>query len=225
MTIVWRRLVGRLAPRLFVLAILAGVARADDWPAAEVKEVFSESREWFVRVVPGSSIGDTVGFAGSPKGPYAKAEFYKRQSDRSYRVTKEITLINPVAPVAFLVTDRGYLVTFDNWHNMGYGWVLASYSPRGKLVASYGLRDLFSDEEIRKFERSVSSIWWRDDAVYVRSGQQSVYVAVDEKGAELIFEPEAGGWQFCEWQGNSHYCRTANAGRTWREYREPELRE
>ena len=210
---------------VFVLAILAALAaRADDWPAAQTKEVFSESREWFVRVVPGKSVGDTIGFEGSPKGEYAKAEFYKRQGDRSYRLKEEITLLNPVAPVLFLVTDRGYLVTLDNWHNMGYGWVVASYSPRGQRVVSYSLRDFFTDGEIQSFQRSVSSIWWRKDTAYVREGQQSVYVTVDDKGSELIFEPETGAWQYCEWKGNSQFCRTANGGRTWKPYEEPKLR-
>ena len=84
---------------------------ANEWPAPTVAEVFSQSREWFVRVVPGRSLGDTVGFTGSPKGPYAKAEWYRRGDDRSYRFLHEVTLVNPVAPVKSLVTDRGYLVT------------------------------------------------------------------------------------------------------------------
>jgi hypothetical protein len=39
------------------------VAAADSWPAATIKEVFSNNRDWFVRIIPGKSVGDTVGFA------------------------------------------------------------------------------------------------------------------------------------------------------------------
>jgi hypothetical protein len=203
---------------------LAISAYADSWMAAKVTEVFSKSGDWFVRVVPGKSLGDTVGFSGSPKGPYAKAEFYQRQKDRSYRLVKEITLQNPVAPVLFLVSDRGYLVTFDNWHNMGYGKAVVSYSPQGKPVVSMELKDLFSPEEFRNFSHTVSSIWWRAGNVYWNEGQQSVYVTVDDRGTALILEPETGSWQFCQGPGDAFRCRTSNATRVWKPYTKPAIR-
>lgn len=208
-----------------LLVLPAGAAaRADSWPGAVVKEVFSESRDWFVRIVPGTSIGDTVGFASAPKGPYARAEFYRRQADRSYRLMTERTLVNPVAPVAFFVTDRGYLATLDNWHNMGFGKIAAFYSPDGVLIRSYELSDLFTAEEIGRFSESVSSIWWRKEMTYVREGQQSLYVMVDDKGSELIFETDTGAWQFCQTRNGLHQCRTTNVDRKWQGYVEPKLR-
>lgn len=210
---------------LVILAVIAGApVHADSWPAATIKEVFSQSREWFVRVTPGVSIGETVGFAGSPTGKHASAEFYRRAPDRSYRLIKEMTLRNPVAPVAFLVTDRGYLVTLDNWHNMGFGTAVASYAPDGRAVIASELKDVFSAPEIEAFRRSVSSIWWRTETIYVRDGQQSIYVALNDKGSELILETETGAWQYCERRGDTHQCRTANTPRTWRAYQEPVLR-
>lgn len=205
---------------LAILVIAGRVVEGDDWPAATITEVFSESREWFVRVLPGKSLGDTFGFAGSPKGPYARAEFFQRGADRSYRLTTEITLDNPIAPVKFLVTDRGYLITLDNWHNLGYGKILVSYAPTGRRVASYALSDLFSSREIEAFSHSTSSIHWRTDTLYVRAGQRSIYVAVNGKGTEIIFEPETGAWQQCEWRGTRHQCRDDNARRDWRPFRE-----
>ena len=52
---------------LFALAAPL-MARADDWAAPRTREVFSASREWFVRVTPG--------------GKRATAEFYRRAADR-----------------------------------------------------------------------------------------------------------------------------------------------
>ena len=159
---------------LVVLTLTSGrSARADSWLPAQIKEVFSQSREWFVRVTPGDSLGDTVGFAGSPKGKPARAEFYRRARDRSYRLTQEITLHNPVAPVMFLVTDRGYLVTFDNWHNMGFGKVIVSYSPAGRVVFAGELKDLFWAEEIAMFreERVVDLV---ADGNGLRTGRSTV---------------------------------------------------
>lgn len=211
---------------LALIVVLEGsLACADDWPAAQIKEVFSESREWFVRVVPGQSIGETIGFADAPRGAPATAEVYRRASDRSYRLVQEVTLQNPVAPVLFVVTDRGYLVTLDNWHNMGFGKAIASYSPDARLVFAAELTDLFSPDEIGGFRRSVSSIWWRTETVYVRDGQQSIYIALDDQGAELIVEPETGRWQVCQWRGERHECRDTNAPRVWGAYREPPRRQ
>jgi len=194
---------------------------ADDWPAPQVTEVFSANREWFVRVLPGKSLSDTVGFAGAPKGPYARAEWYLRTTDRSYRLAAEASLANPVAPVKFLVTDRGYLVTLDNWHNMGYGKAVASYSPDGKRVAAYELKELFSATEVAAFRTSVSSIWWRTDTVYVREGQASVFVGVNDRGAGLILSAETGDWQFCDQRAGGFECRRENAGLAWGPFVDP----
>lgn len=207
---------------IILLAVLG--TRADQWPSARTKEAFSENRAWFVRVVPGKSYGDTVGFAGSPKGPYARAEFYLLHADRSYRLVMEVTLQNPVAPARFEVTDRGYLITLDNWHNMGYGKTVVFYSPQGRVLAAYGLGDFFSKEEIERFSHSVSSIWWRKETVYVRGDQQSLYVSIDDKGSALIFETETGAWQYCEHRGPEYLCRNRISARTWTGYREPPLR-
>jgi hypothetical protein len=208
-----------LAIVALVIVAEGAAVSGDSWPAATVKEVFSDSRDWFVRVVPGKSLGDTSGFAGAPKGPYARAEFYRRAADRSYRLTTEITLDNPVAPVRFFVTDRGYLVTLDNWHNIGYGQVLVAYTPTGKRVASYALKDLFSKAEIESFSHSTSSIQWRGETMYVRPGQRSIYVSLNDKGSEVILDPETGSWQQCEWRGQQHQCRDDNVRRAWRPFR------
>ena len=99
-----RSAVRSVASVLLALAAVA-VPHADDWPAPTIKEVFSESRDWFVRVVPGKSLGDTFGFAGAPKGPYARALFYRQRRDLSYGLVAEMTTVNPIAPVDFVVTD------------------------------------------------------------------------------------------------------------------------
>lgn len=209
----------------FLALFLSIGAVVDSWPAAQIKEVFSASREWFVRVTPGKSLGDTVGFAGSAKGPYARAEFFRRDANRGYRLVAEQTLVHPIAPVIFFVTDRGYLVTFDNWHNMGYGRALAGYAPTGRQVFAWQLSDLFTADEIAAFKTSVSSIWWRTDTVYVREGQQTIYVHMDDKGTALILEPETGRWQQCESRSGTHLCRDRNAGREWRQFREPAVKQ
>ena len=61
--------------------------------------------------------------------------FLPCENDRSYRLAATAPLLNPVAPVDFFVTDRGFLITLDNWHNLGYGKVVAFYT--AELKSSY----------------------------------------------------------------------------------------
>ena len=124
-----------------LLSVTTLAAKADNWAGPQTKEVFSASREYFVRVIPGESLGDTFGFAGGKKGKYAAAEFYRRHQDRSYRLVAEAVLLNPVAPVEFFISNDGRLATIDNWHNVGYGKVVSIHDSRGKVVQSYELSD------------------------------------------------------------------------------------
>ena len=211
----------RLAPLVFTLTALSAV-QADDWPAPVIREVFSPSRAYFVRVVPGKSLGDTVGFSGAAKGPYATAEFYRLEKDRSYRLAATAPLLNPVAPVDFFVTDAGYLITLDNWHNTGYGKVVAFYTPQGKAIRAYELSDLFTKSEIEGFSHSESSIQWRKfSGAYIRPGGDTLNITINDKGAGFIFEL-SGAYQYCETRAGNFQCRVANQARTWRAFREPD---
>ena len=207
---------------ILVVSCCCAVSLADDWPSPQTREVFSKGRDHFVRIVPGESWGDSNGFAGAPKGPYAKATFYHRQSDGSYGLGATITLLNPVAPVDFFVTDLGYLITLDNWHNMGYGKVLALYGADGTAVKSYALNDLFSEEEINSFEHSASSIWWHKRPAYVDSDQKAVFISLDDKGTDLVLDAVFGTYRSCKWQDLVHVkgfvCRTSSMGRQWLPY-------
>jgi hypothetical protein len=223
-----RHRIGARAVGVLLLAALAlggpGHSRGDEWPAPQTREVFAPSREYFVRVTPGKGIGETVGFRGAPTGPPATAELYRRASDRSYRPVWTVSLVNPVAPIDVFLTDRGYLVTLDNWHNMGYGRVVAFYSPAGVLIRAYTLADLFSAAEIDALRKSVSSIWWRKPLAYVRPDQQTLLVTVDDAGRELLFETETGAFQYCEPRDATRRCRGANEPRQWRGYVDPRPR-
>ena len=205
-------------PALALTTLFA--AQADDWPAPVIREAFSHSRAYFVRVLPGKSFGDTVGFSGAAKGPFATAQFYRLEKDRSYRLAATAPLLNPVAPIDFFVTDGGFLITLDNWHNMGYGKVVAFYSPEGKPIGAHGLSDLFTQSEIEGFRHSMSSIWWRKSTgYYVRQGEGTFYVTVNDTGAGFVFEL-SGAYQYCETREGRCLCRNTNKGRKWRAYRE-----
>lgn len=172
--------------------------------------MFSESREHFVRVIPGKSLGDSFGFRGMQKGPYAAAEFYRRESDRSYRLVAQAALRNPMAPYEFFVSNDGRLATLDNWHNMGYGQVVTLYDPAGKLVRSYELADLFPAEDIKSFARSESSVLWRNGPAYIRGDQKTLLVTANS-GGDFVFALDSGEYKYCEYQEKTYSCRTSGA--------------
>jgi hypothetical protein len=197
-----------------VLSFTTRLVRADDWAAPQTREVFSASREHFVRVTPGESLGDTFGFAGEKKGKYAAAEFYRRDRDRSYRLVAETILLHPVAPVEFFVSNDGRLATIDNWHNLGYGKIVSIYDSGGKIVRSYELKDLFQDDEIKAFRRSVSSIHWRNGPAYIRPDQKTLLITV-KSGGDFLFGIETGQFKYCEYQEKTYRCRNTNQSREW----------
>ena len=197
-----------------MLPLMALPVSADDWAAPQIKEVFSASREYFLRMTPGESLGDTVGFAGSKKGKYAAAEFYRRDQDRSYKLIAETVLFNPVAPVEFFVSDDGHLATIDNWHNIGYGKVVSLYDSRGKIVRSYELKDLFQEDEITAFRRSVSSIHWRSGPAYIRPDQKTLLITV-KSGGDFLFGMQTGQFKYCEYKEKTYRCRSTNQPREW----------
>jgi hypothetical protein len=211
-----------LATLLLLAGLVAPAAQADSWARPVVREVFSKSREFFVRVVPGESVGETPGFAGAPRGRHATAEFYRRQADRSYRLVAETTLLNPVAPVEFFVSNAGRLVTVDNWHSLGYGNVLAIYDASGKPLRHFELKDLFLPDEIQRFPHSVSSIHWRNGAMYLREDQTTLLVTV-RSGADFLFGLESGRFQYCEPQGKSFRCRNDGRLNEWKTWKEVEV--
>ena len=168
-------------------------AWGDSWAGPQPFQVFSESAKYFVRVIPGESIGDTVGFGGARKGKFATALYYVLQADRSYKLLHEIRLQNPVAPVDLLVSDGGHFIAFDNWHNLGFGSVVTIYAATGKLVRSYELDQLYSAALLQRIPRSVSSRHWRCHPIHFiePKEQKSVYVP-EVLGGYFVFTLATG---------------------------------
>jgi hypothetical protein len=172
--------------------------------------VFSKSREYFVRITPGESVGETVGFASAKTGKHATAAFFRVQTDRGYRLEREIELANPVAPVDFFVSNAGDLVTQDNWHNVGYGVVLALYHIDGRMVKAYRLAELFPKSEIDSFTHSVSSIWWHKGPTYIDEDQKIFYMGYRESPdyRELILKLNDASIRLCASEPK-YECRDA----------------
>lgn len=140
---------------LFVL-LSALPCAADDWVSAKPIDARSSDGRWAVHIDLGQSLGDSVGFQGAAKGAYAKATLTDPDGAK-----RTFPLLNPVAPVDVVLLDDGKLVGFDNWHNFGYGTVIACYSPDGSVLWRRELEDLFPADVLVRIPTSVSSRWWR----------------------------------------------------------------
>lgn len=195
----WRKaLVMRgIIAAVVMLTILPCSVAADQWPAAKVQQVFSENGRHFVRIVPGEGYGDTVGFKGSKTGAYARGEFYEKQADRSYKLIADVALQNPVAPAESLLSNRGYLLTFDNWHNAGYGKVVAIYRSNGELVRTYELEALYTSKQIEAIRTSVSSRWWRCRPFgFVDPDEQTKVYVFEHFGGTFVFDLSTGKQEY-----------------------------
>lgn len=168
----------RLNKIIFVLLSFAFLVPnspwADSWPSPEIEHYLSGNTRFRFRVVP-----RTRGKTSICKGRLEKLTGYGRYA--TYKRVWERELPNDVSPVSAIVSDRGkYVVTFDNWHSMGYGSnAVVIYGPGGKVVRELSLEDFLSKEEIERLPHTVSSIWWGRDH-YFDENEEFVVLRVTE---------------------------------------------
>lgn len=164
-----------ILPLAFTL--LAGTfasARADSWNPPKKEKYYSPNKKYYLEVTPKKLESqlkyfedkvegrEDAGALKNVKGNRARASFYARRADGGYSKMREFPLVNEVSPVSALVSGKGdYVVTFDNWHSVGYGDdVVVIYRSDGALVKKFSLADLLTEGDIETLPRSVSSIWW-----------------------------------------------------------------
>ncbi len=106
-------------------------------------------------------------------------------------------LLNPIAPVDLLLSNAGYLITFDNWHNLGYGKAVAIYGPSGKPLASWQLEQLYTRDQLDAIKKSVSSRWWRCSPFHFVDLDEQTKVYVRESlGGYFVFQLPAGKFTY-----------------------------
>ena len=191
---------------LLLITFLSSSVHADSWALPVKKKYYSPDRKYCLEVIPkqlesqlsyfkGKAEGKTD--AGAVKGlkdNRAKAIFYVNESI-GYSKKHEFPLVNEVSPVNAVVSADGrYVVTFDNWHQVGYGDdVVVIYQSNGALVKKFGLADLFTESDIRSFIHTASSIWWgtghyiddKNEILHLKAGPE-------EAGREVTIEIASG---------------------------------
>jgi len=165
----WMLLIIALAGAVYLIR-----GRADSWALPEPTKYYSSDKQYYIEIFPRKLESQMKYFddkveghepAGSAKGVkdnFCKGVFYKRNAKLEYDRVWKSRLSNDVAPVSVLVSDQGeHVVTFDNWHSIGYGDdVVVIYGSGGKLVRKLSLPEIFDKKPPTRVPRSVSSIYW-----------------------------------------------------------------
>lgn len=148
--------------------------QADTWLLPEKKSYYSSDKKYRVETIPKKLESqlkyfqdkvkgrENAGAARGGKEARAQGIFSIRRTMGGYAKKTEFSLVNEVAPVDVLISNKGeYIVTFDNWHSVGYGDnVVVIYRTDGKIIKKFGLEDLLTDGDIEMFPVSASSRWW-----------------------------------------------------------------
>lgn len=128
--------------------------------------------------------------AGQRRGgsPAAQARLEVRVG-KQWQPVWQGPLVNEVAPVDALVADTGrYLVTFDNWHSVGYGPVVVIYGPEGERIRALALSDIVPQDYVDALPHSVSSIHWRGDPRFSTDGTR-VLIPINVPSRDHMSDP------------------------------------
>ena len=169
-----RRMILLIAFILISVGASVPSVNADSWALPKKAKYYSPNKKYYLEVTPKKLDSqlkyfedkvegrENAGILKGVKDNRAKGAFYARRADGGYSKKWEFPLLNEVSPVSALVSSSGdYVVTFDNWHSVGYGDdVVVIYRSNGVLIKKFGLEDLLTEGDIETLPRSVSSIWW-----------------------------------------------------------------
>ena len=139
---------------LILICLIVFSLFADQWFPAKTEKYYSKNREYYLKVIPGCCI--------IKKQKSCFGILYKTKKFARDKKIWEIALDNNVAPVDVIVSESGdYIITFDNWHQKGYGDnVIVIYDKKGNLLKKFSLEEVLTKYEISKIPISVSSRWW-----------------------------------------------------------------
>jgi len=169
-----RRIIIFIAFVLIGIGTFVSVINADSWALPKKEKYYSTNKMFYFEVTPKKLESqlkyfkdkaegrENAGAVSEVKDNRAKGAFYVRRADGGYSKKLEFPLVNEVSPVSAVVSSKGdYVVTFDNWHSVGYGDdVVVIYCSNGAMIKKFGLEDLLTEGDIETFPHSASSIWW-----------------------------------------------------------------
>ena len=153
------------------LALCAPVAWADQWATPTRQVIVSPNGKLQAVITPAKHGKSAASVSVGPKG-----------------VGKAFTLVEPATPVASVLFDDGTLLTFDNWHQLGFGKVATLYERTGKVRWTKTLDELVGQQMAESATRSVSSVWWRRVPLewsLARDGKSGLVTLFDENQVKI----------------------------------------
>jgi TonB-like protein len=189
-----KRAISQIACFLIMIGLIATVGHSDEWALPKKRKYFSGNKAFYVEITPKRLESQLKYFQDKVEGKEnagakdiqrenrCKGSFYQRETSGIYRRLHTFNIVNEVAPVEVLVSNDGnFFVTFDNWHEAGYGPnVIVIYRSDGTLIRQLSLEDVFTKGDIESLPHSVSSIWWGGDHY------------IDERRDTLVLKVVAG---------------------------------
>lgn len=159
-----------------IIWITASPSRADSWLPPTAETIYSKDKTFRLKITP-RPLSSPLGYftdkvkgkepAGAPrksKQLTARATVEHLEASGAWVAVWESALSNEIAPVDALVSDSGEVVTFDNWHGMGYGQnAIVIYDRQGRVVRELALVDFLPAFYVEALPHSVSSIRWRGE--------------------------------------------------------------
>lgn len=186
---------------------------ADTWSSPDKRTVISANRQYAFTIIPSRSRTDTCKGILYSLHKFSSEELTKLLRDTlpahirsredwgilySYsnehlderRATWNKPLKNEQSPVDAIVTNSGQVVTFDDWHSVGYGPnVIVVYDTTGEVVYRDSLEGIVSSETILCFTHSISSIWWRK-SFWLENSDSTLGIKLDIKTEEALYCPQ-----------------------------------
>ncbi len=175
------------------LACILNVAVADQWISPRTIDLISENGEWAAKIQPET---ERQTFSPAESRGFATATIAHKGKSLQFE------LRNEWMPVDAIMLNNGHLLTFDDWHRMGYGdSVAVLYSQRGGTVWHRTLSELITEEKEQQAPHSASSIWWRKTPVEWQYGsdEESVVITLADEH-QLAIQLLNGATEFIEVQ-------------------------
>jgi hypothetical protein len=163
----------RVATVLLAFAMLCAGVHADSRELPREKTYTSKNRRFEFRVAPKQIESQLKYFQEKAEGRsdagalagivdnVCRGTLFEKKNDKLVE-RWSIPRVKEVAPASALVANDGsYVVTFDNWHSVGYGDdVVVIYDSDGRLWRKYGLEELFPEWHLSYIPTSATSRRW-----------------------------------------------------------------
>ena len=182
---------GAICPLLLLATLSAVQAHADQWALPTAREISSSSGKYVLVVTPHQDWSHKHGHC---LGALFRLDGTKRTEIWSRH------LINNVSPVEVFVADSGkFVVTMDEWHEMGRLPVVI-YDFRGGLVCVHTTDTLGLKDDVQHIMMTVSSYWWNRDSVSFFGPEDKTFIIRLHWGKTLLLWLQQGDLMDDEWR-------------------------